>query len=332
MTDIALDDDRLARVMLACASEPGDTVTGRLVQSFGAVETVRLGFLPPADDSKLRVDVDHWRARVGPRLNMDRAQEAFDVTERVGAQVLIPGDKVWPAGMSVLGDHAALALWVRGDPAHLSQPAIGVLGARAATGYGAHVAAEIASDAAAQGFVVVSGGAYGIDAAAHRATIMAGGATVAVLAGGVERLYPAGHAQLFEQIAKSGALVSEVPPDAAPTRWRFQQRGRLIAALSSAVVVVEAGARAGALLHAAQAAEFGRPVGAVPGPITSAASSGCHRLMRDDIAGLVTGMNDLTLMIRRAGTPLARTLDSDGTEPTRLSSSSAPARTTSLSL
>lgn len=332
MTDIAADDDRLARVALACASNPGDGVTGRLVRSFGAVETVRLGLLPPAGEGRFRVDVDYWRARIGPGLNLTRAREALDATERGGAQVLIPGDQGWPKGMNMLGDHAPVALWVRGDPAHLSQPAIGVIGARAATGYGAHMAAELASEAAAQNLVVVSGGSYGIDATAHRATIMAGGATVAVLAGGIDRLYPAGHAQLFEQIEKSGALVSEVPPDAAPTRWRLQQRGRLIAALSSAVVVVEAGVRSGALLHAAQAAEFGKPVGAVPGPVTSAASAGCHRLMRDEIARLVTGMDDLTLMMRRAGTPLARSLDGDVAEPTQLSSVSAPARATERSL
>ena len=327
-----MDDDRLARVLLACASEPGDAVTGRLVQAFGAVETVRLGLLPPAGEGKVRVDVDHWRARVGPRLNVNRAREALDATERGGAQVLIPGDEGWPKGMRVLGDHAPVALWVRGDPAHLSQPAIGVIGARAATGYGAHMAAEIASDAVGQGVVVVSGGSYGIDATAHRATIMAGGATVAVLAGGVDRLYPAGHNQLFEQIEKSGALVSEVPPDAAPTRWRFQQRGRLIAALSSAMVVVEAGVRSGALLQAAQAAEFGKPVGAVPGPVTSAASAGCHRLMRDEIAGLVTGMDDLTLMMRRAGTLPPRTLDNDVSGSAQLSPVSAPARAAERSL
>lgn len=332
MTEIAVEDDRFARVILACASEPGDNVTGRLVRTFGAAETVRLGLLPPVGEGNVRVDVDHWRARISPRLNVTRAREALDVTERVGAHVLIPGDEGWPAGMSVLGDHAPVALWVRGDPSHLSQPAIGVIGARAATGYGSHMAAEIASDAVGQGLVVVSGGAYGIDAAAHRATMMASGSTVAVLAGGVDRLYPAGHNQLFEQIANSGALVSEVPPDAAPTRWRLQQRGRLIAALSSAVVVVEAGARSGALLHAAQAAEFGKPVGAVPGPVTSAASAGCHRLMRDEIAGIVAGMDDLTLMMRRAGTLPPRTLDGDVAESTPLSSASAPARASARGL
>lgn len=168
--------------------------------------------------------------------------------------------------LRVLGDEEPVALWVRGEPAHLSASSVAVLGARAATGYGTHVATEFASDAVAQGLTVVSTGSYG---AAHRAAVMAGGVTVAVLAGGIDRPYPVRHAQLFEEVARSGALVSEAAPGAAPTKSRFEQRGRLIAALSDAAFVVEAGFRSGALRHAMRAVELGRPVGAIPGPVTS---------------------------------------------------------------
>ncbi|MDN5754990.1 MAG: DNA-processing protein DprA [Flaviflexus sp.] len=324
----APNDEHLARVMLAYASEPGDRVTGRLVNDFGASETVQLALVAPGADGSEGGAVDHWRKRVSPRLNMDRARDALETTEQIGAQLLTPDDSKWPEEMNILGDHAPLALWVLGNAEHLSAEAsVGIIGARAATGYGSHVAGELADGVAEQGQVVVSGGSYGIDAVAHRAALMAGGPTVAVLPGALDRLYPSGHKQLFERIATTGALVSEVPPEATPTRWRLLQRGRVIAALSSAVVVVEAGVRSSALSVAAQAAEFGRCVGAVPGPITSASSAGSHRLMRDGIAEIVTRVDDVTMMLQRAGAHPGRTLTPD-TASAQVSSSSSPARTT----
>ncbi len=166
-------------------------------------------------------------------------------------------------------------------------------GARAATSYGEHVAQSLANDIAGQGGVIVSGGAYGIDGAAHRAALASGGRTVAVLAGGLDRPYPTGHRELLDQVGREGALVSELPPGSTPTRWRFLARNRLLAAVSAATVVVEAGYRSGSLHVAAQAAGLGRPVGAVPGPVTSAASAGCHRLLREGTARVVTDIADL---------------------------------------
>src|SRR5450756_1961145 len=149
------------------------------------------------------------------------------------------------------------------------------------------------------GWTVVSGGAYGIDAVAHRAALAAGGTTVAFLAGGVDRLYPAGNATLLAAIQESGgSLVSEVPPGSVPSKVRFLQRNRLIAAASRATVVVEAAWRSGALSTATHAAGLLRPVGAVPGPVTSAASAGCHRLLRDGCAVCVTDAAD-ALPLRR---------------------------------
>lgn len=174
---------------------------------------------------------------------------------------------------------------------------VAIVGARAATAYGEHIAVELAAGMVSRDVTVVSGGAYGIDGAAHRAVLRAGGLTIALLAGGADRAYPAGHTGMLADIASTGAVVSEVPCGTAPTRWRFLQRNRLIAALSDATVVVEAGWRSGSLNTAGHAAALGRPLGAVPGPVTSAASAGCHRLLREYDAECITGVDDLADMI-----------------------------------
>ena len=202
-----------------------------------------------------------------------------------------------------LGDHAPLALWLRGDAAALSGAGVAIVGARASSSYGEHVATELASELAGEGWTIVSGGAYGIDGTAHRAALRAGGITVAVLAGGIDRAYPAGHAQLFDRIAASGALVSEVACGGAPTRWRFLERNRIIGALADATVVVEAGWRSGSLNTAGHAAALGRPLGAVPGPVTSAASAGCHRLLREYDARCVTSAADVRELLGGAAAP-----------------------------
>jgi DNA processing protein len=175
------------------------------------------------------------------------------------------------------------------------------VGARAATGYGEHVTAELSSGLAERGMAVVSGGAYGIDGAAHRAAVGAGGRTVAFLAGGVDRLYPSGHAELFARMRRDGAVVSELPCGASPTRWRFLLRNRLIAAVSAATVVVEAGARSGSLNTANHALALERPLGAVPGPVTSVSSSGCHRLLRESGAVCVTSADDVMELVPGGG-------------------------------
>ncbi len=179
-----------------------------------------------------------------PRAVRQALRSAFDV----GAQLVVPGDANWPVSLDDLGPHAPNALWVRGHADLLvREPRVSMVGARAASSYGEHVAAELSGDLAARGAVVVSGGAYGIDGAVHRAALGVGGATVAFLAGGVDRAYPMGHQRLLQQIAVEGAVVSEPPCGAAPTKWRFLARNRLIAALGQATVVVEAGWRSGSL-------------------------------------------------------------------------------------
>ncbi|BCN68358.1 hypothetical protein RE943_18310 [Prescottella equi] len=188
---------------------------------------------------------------------------------------------------------------------------VAVVGTRAASSYGEHVTAEIVGDLAADGWTIVSGAAFGVDAAAHRAALGVGGLTVAVLACGVDRAYPAGHGRLLQQIARDGAVISEYPPGTSPARYRFLARNRLVAGLSEAVVVVEAGWRSGARNTATWGRRLGRPVLAVPGPVTSAASTGCHRMIREGEARLVSSAADV---VEEAG-PIG--VDGEGLGPAR---------------
>src|SRR5690349_24006519 len=178
-----------------------------------------------------------------------------------------------------------------------------MVGSRAATSYGGHVAGEIAADLGERGWAVVSGGAYGIDAAAHRGALAAEGVTIAVLACGVDYPYPAGHADLFAAICAQGLVVSEWAPGSRPARTRFLTRNRVIAALACGTVIVEAGERSGALNTARHAANLGKPLMAVPGPVTSAQSAGCHRIIRDWGASCVTRAADVIELLSPLGTP-----------------------------
>lgn len=296
-----------ARAAWSRLTEPGDVVGGALVDVMGPVDawsfvvdaTAGAGaeavaraaarILPGSARSvqRLTAAVERWRPRLA---SVDAAREV-DRHRARGGELLVPEDSRWPSRLADLGHEAPHALWVCGEATALaaSSKGVAVIGARACTHYGEHVTADVTSGVVAAGRVVVSGGAYGIDAAAHRAALAAGGVTVAVLAGGVDRLYPAGNARLLRATQDGdGALVSEVPPGSVPSRQRFLQRNRLIAALTGATVVVEAAWRSGALSTALRAAALLRPVGAVPGPVTSAASAGCHRLLRDGAAVCVT--------------------------------------------
>ncbi|MEI5583078.1 MULTISPECIES: DNA-processing protein DprA [unclassified Agromyces] len=289
-----------AAATLGFVSEPGDGVLGRLVAALGPVRTAErlLAEVPSGElaaeaaahgaavsAQEVAAGLQRWR----PRLDHAAFARGLAQAARVGARLLLPDDEEWPDGMRDLDAHAPLTLWVRGRVAALREtPSIALVGARAATGYGEHVAIESAAGLVDRGFAVVSGGAYGIDGTAHRSALSGGGTTVAFLAGGVDRFYPVGHEALLARIAEAGAVVSEMPCGAAPTRWRFLQRNRLIAAAAQATVVLEAGMRSGSLNTAGHAAALGRPLGAVPGPVTSPASAGCHRLLREFDAVCVT--------------------------------------------
>ncbi|MGV2983892.1 DNA-processing protein DprA [Microbacterium sp. AGC85] len=314
------DDDpaqTLARVSWGVIAEPGDGVAGALIARLGAVDALRVAL----DDSRFALSdrvIGEAQRRWRPRARQRDVVRSLQGAHEVGARLLLPGDPEWPESIDDLGEHAPVLLWVRGDVGRLSMTErVSIVGARAASAYGESVASEFAGDLAASGTLVVSGGAYGIDGAAHRAALGVGGGTVAFLAGGVDRAYPAGHQQLFERIRSTGAMVSELPCGAAPTKWRFLARNRLIAALGMATVVVEAGWRSGSLNTAGHAAALGRPLGAVPGPVTSAASAGCHRLLREYDARCVTSTEEVRELLgidaTRAGGGGAARVDPDQT-------------------
>lgn len=295
--------ERFARAAWTGIAEPGDRIAGLLVASLGAVEALEAmvervsidRLAKQVEGDATHDDVERAVERWLPRLQSRVALLALKQAARYRARLLIPGDAAWPAGLEDLGPHAPLALWLRGHETVLAsaRESIALVGARAATGYGEHVAMEASAGLVDRGYTIISGAAYGIDGMAHRAALASSGKTIAVLAGGVDRFYPSGHEALLTRIAEEGAVVTELPCGAAPTKWRFLQRNRLIAAMSRATVVLEAGWRSGSLNTAGHAAALGRELGAVPGPVTSAASAGCHRLIREFGATCVTNADEM---------------------------------------
>lgn len=298
--------DAFARAVLGLVAEPGDGVLGRAIAAIGAVRTAEAlverrsaGELASLvvesgdafDEREAATGLERWL----PRLDQSDFVRMLTQAARVDARFIVPGDAGWPTGVDELGVHAPIGLWVRGHLGAIpvSTPSIALVGARAATGYGEHVAMESSAGLVDRGFTIVSGGAYGIDGMAHRAALASDGPTIAFLAGGVDRFYPLGHESLLTRIAETGAVMSELPCGAAPTKWRFLQRNRLIAAASDATVVLEAGLRSGSLNTAGHAAALGRPLGAVPGPVTSPASAGCHRLLREFDAVCVVDVDQM---------------------------------------
>lgn len=297
MTAPAGEEVLLARAYLMRVAEPPAFALHAFVDIVGPVEAamrVRRSEVPVA-----------VLAETEARRHLDIAAEDLVAAAKVGARLLVPEDPDWPAWQllclgppidrGLRGAGLPLGLWVRGTApvADVFDRAVSVVGARAATGYGEHVAAEVGYGLAAAGMTVVSGAAYGIDGAAHRGALNAGGPTVAVLACGVDLSYPAGHSGLLDGIAGSGLVISEYSPGTNPGRHRFLVRNRLIAALSSATVVVEAGIRSGARNTATTAAALGKVVLAVPGPITSAMSVGCHDLLRTGGAQLAGSVPEI---------------------------------------
>ncbi|GAA1684326.1 DNA-processing protein DprA [Microcella alkalica] len=316
---VAERDEAVARALWSVVVEPGDGDAGVLVGAVGAIEAARTLLEHPApislatatDGELTGSAAERALGRWLPRRRQADVVRAFESAARTRARLLVPSDPEWPAALDDLGAHAPLALWCRGDVTLLSRPSVALVGARAATGYGEHVAMELAAGAVSNGSAVVSGGAYGIDGMAHRAALASGGDTIAVLAGGVDRFYPAGHEALLTRIAQQGVVVSEAPGGTAPTRWRFLQRNRCIAALAGATIVVEAGRRSGALNTARHALDLGRPVGIVPGPVTSASSAGCHAMLRDYPVVCVTSVAE-QMELLRGGVSTIGDCDGDG--------------------
>ena len=297
---------RLARAYLSRVAEPPAPALAQLVASIGpelAAARIRCGNV-----------AESVAKETSARRDVDLAEQDLCLAEASGARLLVPEDEDWPAvafhdfersGVDHLA--APVALWIRG-PARLgprTERSVAMVGARASTDYGNRVASELGFGVAQLGATVFSGAAYGIDGASHRGVLAAGGITVAVLAVGIDRCYPAGHQRLVEQIAEQGLVVSEYPPGSVPARHRFLVRNRIIAGLAAGTVVVEAGWRSGASRTASDAALLGRPVMAVPGPVTSAMSVGCHRLLREPDTVAVTTAAEILEEVGRIGQDLA---------------------------
>ena len=299
----AEDEARAWAYLSRVAEAPCGELIG-LVQRVGPVE---------AAERIRRGEVSEALAhRTEARRDIDGAAEDLEILKRRGGRLITPDHDEWP-GLSFASFNGApvrekqqgrapLVLWAIGPLRldEIAERAVAIVGTRASTAYGEHVAADLSAGLAEHEVTIVSGGAYGIDGAAHRAALAAEGMTVAVLAGGVDVLYPAGHSALLHRVGANGLLVSEYPPGVRPARHRFLTRNRLVAALSGATVVVEAGLRSGAASTAAWVRALGRIVCAVPGPITSSSSTGCHVLLQAG-AELVTRADEVREIIGRAG-------------------------------
>jgi DNA processing protein len=309
-----LDAERLARAALTCVAEPGDPALGALLRDCTAaeiVEALAAGRLPqPGLESRRsagdgpgllgqRRALNRWQARLGEAPTA----ATLDAWRRNGIRLVIPGDVEWPGQLDVLGDARPWGLWVCGnaDLRYACLRSVAVVGTRAATGYGSHVCGEMSVTLAEHGWTIVSGGAYGIDGCAHRGALAVEGVTVAVLACGVDYAYPSSHFRLFRAMRDKGATVSEWPPGRTPTKPGFLVRNRVISALTRGTVVVEAARRSGALNTARHACDQGRPLMAVPGPVTSQQSAGCHEIIREWGAVCVTCAQDVMDVLSFAG-------------------------------
>lgn len=297
------EEDRWARVALSRAVEPGDVRTAALVRQLGPVDALEAYRRRAARGEG---DVAPRRLACSPEKDLEEAAER-------GISFVVPGDAGWPAQLDDLGHGVEVqglggtpvGLWVRGDVGLLRQDGgVAVVGSRSATTYGCDQAGRVAAAVARSGRPVVSGAAFGIDRAAHGAAVAVGGGTVAVLACGLDRAYPAANADVISRIAETGAVVSEVPHGMGPTRVRFLARNRLIAALTAGTVVVEAAVRSGALNTANWADRLSRRVMGVPGPVTSAASEGVHELVRRGGATLVSRPEHVLEMLAPSGAAL----------------------------
>jgi DNA processing protein len=299
------EEVQAARAYLSAVVEPPAPALVEFIGEQGPVRAAQL------------VQAGHVPAAVGDEVDSRRdALTGREVLERgkiTGARLLVPEDPEWPrdrfsclsgaTAVGIAGMAEPVALWVRGTVslAEALETSVSVVGARAATGYGEHLAAELGYNLALADFAVVSGAAYGIDGAAHRGALGAEGVTIAYLACGVDVDYPAGHGRLLRAIAQQGAVVTEYAPGTLPRKHRFLVRNRLIAASGQGTVVVEAGARSGANNTATSADALGHPVMAFPGPVTSATSVGCHEMVRSGKAVLVTKTDEIVELVGPLG-------------------------------
>ena len=286
-------DEKTAKLILFSSVDPVDIFWQGEVLRNGAVDTyqkiikgssyINISDFPQIRNRALNVNVEYLKSEIIAANAQFISSEDFD----------------WPVSCQDLSA-PPIGLIIKGERKLLTQlsKSISIVGSRRPTNYGLSVANQLATDASKQEIVVISGGAYGIDSAAHQATLMTGGKTLAVLAGGVNNLYPLENRQMFSKIAEKGLLISEVMPSVKTMPARFLNRNRLIAALSKATVVVEAEFVSGSIRTARDAAEIFRPVFAIPGSISSKLSDGCHRLIAERIADIATSLDEIVEVIK----------------------------------
>ncbi len=279
----------LARAHLFAAIEGGSPFWSKEISDLGAIE-VR---------DRLLSGEYSAAAKIVDRLKICTGEEVIAQITKAGAFILTPEDIDWPKSLNDLAT-PPIALLVKGQRENLAhlKNSISIVGTRNPTSYGLRIAGDFGVGVADHEWAVVSGGAIGIDAAAHKGCLVGEGITVAILGGGFNKNYPATNERLFAEICESGILISEVMPDVPAIPHRFLTRNRLIAGLSKATVVVEAAFRSGSLRTARDAAEIFRPVLAVPGPINAPTSEGCHRLIVERVAELVTSVSEIMELVK----------------------------------
>ena len=280
--------EQQARLALFSVIEGGQIYWSNQIREFGSQDVYGRLLDETYDPVKFRKLTDRLKA-----VDLGLLEEQI---EKSGAQFITPESANWPPSLNDL-NAAPIGLVVKGDLSVLSERSLAIVGTRNPTPYGVRIAGDFAAGFVDREWNIVSGGAYGIDSAAHKGALIAEGRTIAVLATGIDVAYPAGNARLFAEIAENGALISEVLPGAHAIPSRFLTRNRIIAALSQATLVVEAAFRSGSLRTARDAAELMRPVMAIPGPISAPTSEGCHRLIGERAAEIVTSVTDAIELI-----------------------------------
>ena len=294
--------DLVAAGAISIVTEPGDRMAGALAKALGTQGLLQLlidGFEPSrvleaahqaraADDladifGDLPGTISDSRQRWLPRFSKQAVVNLFQRAMQLNLSLLLQGDDDWPIGLNDLEEGSPVLIFAKGNYTLLGRlaKAVSIVGSRACTEYGAAVTAKLVSELAFHKRLTVSGGAVGIDSHVHSHSLRNSLPTIAVMAGGLDRMYPSSNSKLFQAIARNGVLVAELAPGVAPTRWRFLQRNRLIAALSPTTVVIEAGIRSGSIRTANNAIELDREVFAVPGPLTSASSAGTNSLIAE---------------------------------------------------
>jgi DNA processing protein len=281
--------DLACAVALRSVEGVGDVLYKRLIERFGSAgEALKAGRAHLQSVEGMGIEVARSIASSG---DLSSAKRVLEEADAVGAALLSLEDPSYPPLLRAIPDPPSL-LYVCGDLLPSDSRCVAIVGSRRASPYGRAITEKLASELVAEGFVIASGGARGIDAFAHRAALDAGGRTFVVLGSGIDVVYPPEHEELFEEIAEKGAVLSELPPGTPPEPHRFPRRNRIISGLSMGTVVVEAAGGSGSLITAASAAEQGREVFAVPGNIGSRNSEGTHRLIRQG-AKLTEGIGDI---------------------------------------